>query len=166
MARIFLPALLVLPLLASMASPGAADAGQWSIGYGMGTTEANVANDREATLALYCPSAESSDDTPPGMLFDAGAMPAKELAENVSYQATLRIDGQQLPWSFAYIGGKEFQFAAFDPRAMAELTTLIDKLRGGNDLTVAIPDAGVEERFTLHGSGTALDGLMDDCKPK
>jgi hypothetical protein len=165
MGRMLAAALAALLLIGGMTVHGtAATAERWSFGYGMGTMEARVANERGAAFEVYCPSG-NGNDAAPGMVFNASAL-TKELEKNASYPTTLRIDEDEQSWSFAYIGAKEFQFVAFDAKSVASLAELVDELKSGSALSVAIQEAGADEQFTLDGSAAALRGLLDDCELK
>jgi hypothetical protein len=129
MDRIPLSVFVVLPIVSAMTTLGqAATAEKWGVGYGMGATEARVENERGAAFEVYCPSG-GTDDAAPGMLIDASALTG-ELEKNASYTTTLRIDEEEQSWSFAYIGGKEFQFVAFDAKSVASLAALVAAASG------------------------------------
>jgi hypothetical protein len=155
-----MPLAIAVAILASAGAAIAAEPPQWRIGYGMGTTEARVANEQGATFEVYCPSGSSDKD--PGIFFAASTPPHAVAATEV-YDAAIDVDGTQIAWRFAFISGKEFQFAAFDKAMRGKLKALIDSLRRGATLAVEIAAAGVAESFTLDGSSKALDGILDGC---
>lgn len=139
--------------------PAHAANGRWTLGYGMGTTEAIVENANGASVNIYCPSGQA--DHTPGIIIETNTVHPRA-DERVDLQFI--VDGRVEPLSF-----DEIEFKASDPAKMNALRGLIDTLAHAKSPTFSIRflNVGSADTFSLAGAKEALGSakeFLDGCE--
>ena len=144
--------------LACAAVPLTATAGdgRWTSGYGQGQTEATVTNARGTTFYVTCPDA-ALGRAPTVTLEPRGVTGGQDTA-NVG--VLIMVDNRSTHWPLNRRvldqGQVIFTADAVTPTQKTQLRALMQRMRAGRSVTVAIPSAGLRETFPLTGSAAAL----------
>ena len=113
---------------------------RWTLGYGQGTLEANIANANDSTININCP--EGQTDTTPGMFIEV-ARTSRQRNETVTVQ--IIVDGKN--HSF-YL--KEIQFKAVTRTDKSQFRELVRALASSEQksFVVEFPKYNTAEAFS------------------
>ena len=164
------PALLALPVLATLAVPaGAQEAEGWGTGTHMGTAYAGLTNADGAHLGVYCaesiaPQGAQAIRTGGYVVF---SLPRKLTLEAKSVPVTFTVDGKATAVPMTVTVEEVATSLDWGPSkafTTDQMKALVESLRRGKALSVGLAEPAVTEPFTLAGSGAALENILDCAK--
>lgn len=164
------PALLALPVLATLVLPaGAQETEGWGTGAHMGTAYAGLTNGDGAHLGVYCaeniaPQGAQAIRTGAYVVF---SLPRKLALEAKSVPVTFTVDGKATAVPMAITVEEvatSFDWGPSKAFTTDQMKALVEGLRRGKALTVGLAEPAVTEPFTLAGSGAALENILDCAK--
>lgn len=140
-------------VLAALIVPASAKDYRWTLGYGQGTTEAIIRNERDASVNIFCPAGQA--EATPGMFIETKAITFKA-GEKVAVQIV--VDGKNHAFDF-----EEIEFKAQGPAKRGALSELVDALTRskGKSFVVEFPKLGKSEQFSLLGARKAMTSAKD-----
>jgi hypothetical protein len=146
-------------VLAALIIPAAAKDYRWTLGYGQGTTEAIIRNERGSSVNIHCPAGQA--ETTPGIFIETKALSFKA-GEKVAVQFV--VDGKGHAFDF-----EEIEFKARGAAKHGALSALIDALAKskGKSFVVEFPNLGKSELFSLLGARKAMTSakeFLDGCE--
>ena len=116
---------------------------RWTLGYGQGTLEANIANANGSTININCP--EGQTDTTPGMFIEVGRIShLHQRDETVTVQ--IIVDGRNHSFSL-----KKIQFKAVTRMDKSQFREFVHALASSKQksFVVEFPKYNTAETFSL-----------------
>jgi hypothetical protein len=146
-------------------APSAAIAQSWSYQFYDGDAEASVAVIDRATFAVVCgETAEapkffftSLGDYREPILYDEFRQAGVSIIVDGRTVETIDVEVSENPETYVFSFSGDSR--ATNPTAHA----IIDAIRSGDHLTVAIQSIGFRESFSLSGSSAAIDRVLTHC---
>lgn len=158
-------AALALPLILIMPAAGSAqDTEGWGTGYHLGTAYAGLTNAGGAHLGVYCAAAAEDNPGVRGGPYVQFSLPRRLDPAPAAGTVTFAVDDRSFPVPMIIDVGEAsttFDWAPGKAYTTDQMRTLVDALRRGKSLVVTLTDPETREPFSLAGSGSALDGILD-----